>query len=162
MAFDDIKKSIAWAQEGGRVFAYFTAHFATFSDDENKQEHDTVRYAIGYLQATSGMLAGELDTVFTNTAKSKFVGSFNDPQNPWHSEGTDEGMEPKPKLSYRLEVHADGTIGVQPKINGNPIGGMPVEKLDGEPVSIGLTRAASSTTAYAVSLDRQAKIVVPK
>jgi hypothetical protein len=161
MAFDDIKQSIKWAQEGGQVFVYFTAHYGTYLDDQNRPEHDTVRYAIGYLQASGNSLAGDLTTVFANTDKSKAVGDPEDPNNPVHTVGIDEGMRPTPRLSYRLEVHADGTIGVQPKLDGKPIGGMPVEKLAGEAVGNSLTRAASSTTAFAVSLDRQPKTVIP-
>jgi hypothetical protein len=162
MAFEDVKDSIQWAKGGGPVHAYFAAHFASFDDDANKEQHDTVRYAIGYLAADGNRLAGDLPAVFANTATQTVVGSIDDPKHPLHLVGVNEGMEAKPRLSYRLEVYPDGTIGVQPKLDGKPIGGMPVEKLAGSAVSEGLLRAASSTTAFSVSLDRQAKPGIPK
>ena len=48
------------------------------------------------------------------------------------------------------------------KINGKPVGAMPAEKLKGSEVSAGLLRAASSTTAYSVSLDRVEQAPFPK
>lgn len=159
MAFKDIAQSIKWADDEGPVFAYFSAHFAKGTDNADKAEHDTVRYAIGYLEANAGKLAGDLKTVFANAdTRTTSIGDDGGVS----FDGVNEGMELRPTLSYRLEVHADGTIGVQPKINGKPIGGLPVETLPGSSVGAGLLCAASSTTAYTVSLDRQPKIDVPK
>ncbi len=73
-------------------------------------------------------------SVFSNTDKSTLL-----------VEGQDhvaEGMIHAKNLSYRLEIHEDGTIGVQCKLKGKPIGGMPVLTLASSSVSAGLLRAA--------------------
>lgn len=163
MAFEDIKQCIEWIEEPGSeefVDAYFTAHFAGTVDDPEKDERDMVHYATGRFKQTQTvnavfltkkLLIGDLKTVFANTDVAKVLGG-----------GITDGMVHKSNLSYRLEVHDDGVIGVQLKIAGHPVGGMPVQRLQGSSVSPGLLRAASTTTAYTVSLDRSRFGTAPK
>src|SRR5687768_8615987 len=110
MAFDDVKKSIEWADDGGRVFAYFTAHFGRAVDDPVNPDKDTAQYAMGWLSTESGRLVGDLATVYTNTDVAQF--SLEGPV------GVNEGMKLKSNLQWRLELSPDGTIGVQPKLKG--------------------------------------------
>lgn len=156
MAFEDVKESIQWAKMDGTVVAYFTMHSASANDNEEKIDRDTVHYANGLLRPKGDALAGELGLVFANTSKTGFVPAQAAP-------GADaDAMERKTNLSYALELHADGTIGVQMKIAGRPVGNLPMKKLAGESVGTGLLRAADGTSAYTVSLDRRPRLQVPK
>jgi hypothetical protein len=165
----DVQDSIDWVSKGGLVGAYFTAHFAKPTDEAGKRDHDSVHYAFGTLfqvgKAEDGglldlggpifFLFGDLSPVFVNTDVVKFMQSSGEQIGP--TTGFDEGMKPKTNLAVRLEVYEDGTIGVQQKMGGKSVGGLPVEKVKGSQINSGLIQAASKTTAYTVSLDRLGK-----
>lgn len=177
MAFEDIKESIAWAQAGEGVFAYFTAHSARTSDNHEAAEHDTVRYACGELEAVGNMLSGDLTAVFANTGVVKtppldasdpdvFIPS-GDPDLEIDvgedvGEVISESMEYRPRLAYRLKLRPDGKISLRLKIDGKFSSSRPEVTVAGSSISPGLLHGASPTASYTVSLDRQDKIPPPK
>lgn len=157
----DIQDCMDYVNKGGLVAAYLTVHWGKATDDQSEKETDRVQYAFGTLRNVEkedpnvlegvlgkdkSFLSGDLTTVFTNTGVKEV--SLDKP-----AKGIDEGMIHKRNLSWLLRVYNDGTIAVQPKIGGKPIGGFEPERLKGSAISPGVLQAASKTTAYSVSLD---------
>jgi hypothetical protein len=97
------------------VFAYFTAHSARTGDNHDADEHDTVRYACGELEADGNMLSGNLTAVFENTGVTLAIDMSGDVVVP--DDGSEdiiedaigppriwESMEYRPRLSYVLKL----------------------------------------------------------
>jgi hypothetical protein len=148
MACNEFTNALAWAQQSDKeeiypVFAYFTKHYGSGELSYTVEHKDAVHYATG-------------EMFVINSPTPHLKGTLNGARNIESA----ELIEPKPELTYDIEIFPDGTVSYLMKLNGKAVGGMPPTKVQATCVNGVLLTAAINSEVVTVGLARKPKYVI--